>query len=232
MSDSHDDLWFVQLEGGAVRAMTLDELDAAFQAGSIDESTPVRHDASSAWAPLADVLAGSDEPAAAPVAATPVVEAAPASVPPISAPPPPVVSELADLDLDAPQFAGSKKRTVAAVLGLVAVLGAVGVTATRVAGKAAAANQSANITAALPSPAAPSEATGASDPSLANVDGPRLSDEQRRLLLDNDKKREAEAAKKRSERPTRGPAGSSRPIKIGDPIQKGGSKYDPLNGSL
>jgi hypothetical protein len=111
MSESHDDLWFVQLADGAVRAYTLDELDAAFQAGAIDEATLVRHDASNDWAPLGKVLAGSDgsDDAApvAPVAMEASVEAAPPSVPPLSAAPPPVVAELADLDVDAPPFAGS-----------------------------------------------------------------------------------------------------------------------------
>jgi len=52
-----DDLWFVQLPGGAVRAMSLDDLDAAFQSGTIDEDTLVRRDGQSAWTKLRDELA-------------------------------------------------------------------------------------------------------------------------------------------------------------------------------
>ncbi len=53
------ELWFVQLPSGDVRAMTLEALDAAFQAGSIDESTLVREDGEIKWSTLADI-AGMD----------------------------------------------------------------------------------------------------------------------------------------------------------------------------
>jgi hypothetical protein len=59
-----DDLWLVA-QGAKVRAMTLDELDAAFQRGTIDASTMIRSDSMKAWAPLG-VLAKLDDDATSP----------------------------------------------------------------------------------------------------------------------------------------------------------------------
>jgi len=56
-SDMDCEEWLVQLASGDVRIMTLDELDAAFQSGTVDENTLVRHDGAKKWSKLADVLA-------------------------------------------------------------------------------------------------------------------------------------------------------------------------------
>ncbi|MBK6697284.1 MAG: DUF4339 domain-containing protein [Myxococcales bacterium] len=221
MQHSEDDMWFVQVGDGAVRAFTLDELDAAFSEGRIDEATLVRRDGSLEWKALGVVLAGEHDhdPAATHTHTEP--QAGPPSAQPVtvSAPPPAV-----ELDIDEPNFGAPKRRVL--VIGAVAVLtlGALGVTAFRVAGSDAA--TPANLGASLPQ-AVVHAPTG--EPGAAADAGPKLSEEQRRLLMEADKKREAEAAQRRGSRERNAP---SRPIKIGDPIQKGGSKYDPLNGAL
>jgi hypothetical protein len=62
---SADDLWLVA-QGAEVRAMTLDELDAAFRRGTIDASTMIRSDSMNGWVPLG-VLANLDDDAPTPV---------------------------------------------------------------------------------------------------------------------------------------------------------------------
>ncbi len=220
MSDDNDDLWFVQLGEGTVRAFTLDQLDEAFQAGTIDEASLVRLDGTAEWKPLGEVLAGAEE---TPPASSPSQVIAVHDAQPPSAPPPPV--ELG-LDIDEnPSFGGSRKRVVGAVAA-VAVLGAVAFTAVRVSQSPAA--EPSKLGAALPPP------VGAAAPPSEEAKpdgGTRLNDEQRKLLMQADKKLEAELAAKRSERAAKNP-GPSKPIKIGDPIKKGGNKFDPLNGAL
>src|SRR4051794_25752887 len=61
-TDAGIDLWRVQLGTGEIRAMSLDALDDAFQAGTIDEATPVLAPGSTSWTKLADA-AGLDAPA-------------------------------------------------------------------------------------------------------------------------------------------------------------------------
>ena len=225
MQHSEDDMWFVQVGDGAVRAFTLDELDAAFSEGRIDEATLVRRDGSLEWKALGVVLAGEHDHDPAATHAHTLTHAEPQAGPPsaqpvtMSAPPPAV-----ELDIDEPNFGAPKRRVL--VIGAVAVLtlGALGVTAFRVAGSDAA--TPANLGASIPQAIVHAPA---GEPAAAADAGPKLSEEQRRLLMEADKKREAEAAQRRGSRERNAP---SRPIKIGDPIQKGGSKYDPLNGAL
>jgi hypothetical protein len=223
MTHAHqeDELWFVQISSDEVRALDLDALDEAFQAGTVDESTLVRRDGTSEWTTLGAMLAG-DAPDAGPI------EAATPSAPPPSAPPPPVVAELANLD-DLPSFGAPKKRAaIVGALATLAVLGGVGVTAARMAGAGALAD-GAKVTASMPVPA-PAPSLGATETLNAFDAGPRFNDEQRRLLLEADKKREAEAAARRPAHVTS--SAPSRAIKLANPIRKGGSKYDPLNGQL
>lgn len=215
---SEDPLWFVQFSSDEVRCLGLDDLDQAFQAGTIDESTLVREDGSSAWMTLGAMLAGDAS----------VPEAAPISVPPPSAAPPPVVAEL-DLAGDMPSFGASRKR--AAIFGVVAVLGVVGavaVTAGRMSGSSL--PDTSKVTASLGGAAGP--LAQQAQPELAPDAGTRFNEDQRRLLLEADKKRDAESNARRAAAGRSGSNAPSRPIKIGDPITKGGSKYDPLNGQL
>ena len=53
-TDAGIDLWRVQLGNGEIRAMSLDALDDAFQAGTIDEGTPVLAPGAVTWTKLAD----------------------------------------------------------------------------------------------------------------------------------------------------------------------------------
>jgi GYF domain 2 len=58
-------LWYVKLSDGDVAPLTLEGIDEAFQAGSIDRDTMVLAPGSTQWARLAE-LAGLDEPAPRP----------------------------------------------------------------------------------------------------------------------------------------------------------------------
>lgn len=229
------DVWFVRTQSGEAR-MTLDELDAAFQAGSIDEATQVREEGGEDWTTLGALLGGDTEPQASP----PVVSVTPAPVsvaPPAFAPPVqsvrPVAVDLDDLDA-APLRPKKRGALVAAIAAGALVLVAVGVAATqggpasdKGAAKAAAAGPAAAVV-ATPAPAKPDKAD---DPGAAQ----RLSDEQRKALDRQDKdlaaKRDAKSAELREkhqhEIDRRRPGTKSGPV-----FQKGGSKYDPLNTSL
>jgi hypothetical protein len=55
-----EELWYVKLANGDVHRVTLDQLDGAFQAGHIDESTMVLAAGASTWTKLGD-LAGIDD---------------------------------------------------------------------------------------------------------------------------------------------------------------------------
>jgi hypothetical protein len=85
-----EELWYVKLANGDVHRVTLDQLDGAFQAGHIDESTMVLAAGATQWTKLGD-LAGLDDdaapaappdpqpqyvaPAPAPIRAAPVAQA-------------------------------------------------------------------------------------------------------------------------------------------------------------
>ena len=205
--NDHSEIWHVRLPHGESREGTLEQLDEAFHAGAIDESTLVRREGTSAWVTLAQAAG---------------LEAAPAAPFP-SAPPPPVVSDLEDLDPAA--LRSSKRGVVVGLAAAVAVFAAAGIFVVRNGSQEAtvvkAAGAEANVATAI-QPALP-----ASD---LDTDGKgrTLTDEQRRALLDLDKAREAEAQKKRARQQHDSPA----PMKTGSPFAKGGSKYDPLNSSL
>ena len=58
-----EELWYVKLPNGDVHRVTIDQLDGAFQAGHIDESTMVLAAGASQWTKLGDI-AGLDEESA------------------------------------------------------------------------------------------------------------------------------------------------------------------------
>jgi hypothetical protein len=72
-----DELWYVKLANGDVHHVTLDQLDGAFQAGHIDETTMVLAAGASQWTTLGD-LAGLDEEAPAPEQCAPEAYVVPA----------------------------------------------------------------------------------------------------------------------------------------------------------
>jgi hypothetical protein len=66
-TNDNDELWYVQMDNGDLRELTLDELDEAFNAGLIHENTYVMEVGASEWQTLADVAGlNEEEPAPAP----------------------------------------------------------------------------------------------------------------------------------------------------------------------
>ena len=56
-----DERWYVQFDSGEVRLMTLEELDAAFEASEVHENTFVIQVGETKWQTLADVAGLSEE---------------------------------------------------------------------------------------------------------------------------------------------------------------------------
>jgi hypothetical protein len=242
MNDAPDasDFWHVQLPDGEVKLWSLDQLDAAFQAEIVDERCNVLKVGEMKWQPLG-VLLGLDEEAPPP---PPPSFAAPAQVTPTPAPftfeaPEsvgvlsirPVVADVGDgFEPDEVAFA-PKKRPVG-VLAAVAALAIVGgvVALTRIGGAAPRASSAAaagvvgpsSVAPGLPQPvaqAAPNFETAAT--------GPRLSDDQKKALLEADKTHDDQRKARAAAAPKHTPKTTSKPV-----FHKGGSKYDPLNSSL
>lgn len=70
VQDETEDRYYTQVEAGDVRLFTLDQLDAAFNAGLIHENTYVCLEGESEWLTLAEVAGlGDEEEEAAPVSA-------------------------------------------------------------------------------------------------------------------------------------------------------------------
>lgn len=109
--------WLVKLDSGDVRMMTLDELDAAFQAGTVHEDTLVRRDGTDKWIKLAEEIGGS-EPQVPPsqVAVQPTMSTHP------------VVTDVAlpDDDIDVSIRSSRKRTRVIGALVAVAVVGLFG----------------------------------------------------------------------------------------------------------
>ncbi len=224
------DLWRVQLSTGEIRAMSLDALDDAFQAGTIDEGTPVLAPGAASWSTLADA-AGLEAP---PAAESAVHSVAPLELDNAATPAPPSVS-LRDLDLDSlePDAFKAKKGRIYAGIGLaVAAVVGIGFAATRL---APVTSSAANALSAERKALANAPPQAAEDESVARLK--LLTEEQRLKLLEADKAREARAAAaaaaKKKDHPTAhgGRSGSSS-AKTGTPFANGGDKYDPLNGAL
>ena len=140
--DETEDRYHTQVEAGDVRLFTLDQLDAAFNAGLIHENTYVCLEGGDEWLTLGEVAGLGDEepePAPAPVpvphragfAASPsVVPAAPYSVAPMVMPNSlrPVVNDLSFDDFDPDMMAMRPKRRAGKIVAGLAVvaLGALG----------------------------------------------------------------------------------------------------------
>ncbi len=227
--DQHDEIWLVQFNTGAVRAMTLDELDVAFQDGAIDEDTFVRRDGASKWSRLRDEL-GAEEPVAAAPAPQPIPSAPPAYQTYYSTRP--VVSELdmGELDLeDSPFKKKSRKGTLVALGAALAVIAVAAFGATKLHGSAAAADVNVNasvVNAVQPQVVTPPPPV---DPQ-ATPQAKQLSDDQKKALANNDKQLNQKIETRRQSRIKNAPPPphkSSPP-----PFHKGGNAYDPLNAKL
>jgi hypothetical protein len=231
--DQHDEeIWLVQI-GHATRAMTLDELDAAFNDGTIDEDTFVRRDGATKWVRLRDEL-GESEPAPAPVYQAPVPVFSPTPAPVVYQQynsVRPVVSEIDidELELDSP-FAkkGGKGKFVAIGLAACAMIGGLAFGATKLKGTPAV-DVNASVVQAVQAPQAvtPPPPVETAPPV---VQKPALDDAQKKALADKDNKfsQKQDALKKARANQYVPKRGKTAP----PPFSKGGSAYDPLNSKI
>ncbi len=225
MDQHDDDIWLVQLVGGAVRAMTLDELDAAFQDGSIDEDTFVRRDGASKWSRLRDEL-GGEEPAA-PVPMQTYAPPAPVVSYPTSYSVRPVVSEIDTSELVSP-FARKSKKPIFIGAGLAAAaavaIAAFGATKLK---NAPIADVNASVANAVQ---APQVVTPPPPVDPQPVAKPALNEDVKKALAAKDTQFTQKMDQKRKDRakyvaPT---THKTQP----PPFHKGGNAYDPLNAKL
>jgi hypothetical protein len=249
-------VWHVQVEGEGVKIWSLDQLDAAYKAGLVDDETFVFEDGGSEWQTLGALLNGEgegegdgEEPEPPPVreSAAPQSFAAPSYAPQSLAPQAftpqsfapsspmpqstaPMVSDIDDFE--APAQFRSKKRGFA-------IAGAVALVACGV----AVLGLKLGTTATEPPPVAavapPVEAPAPPPPVAAPLVNPaeaaaaaaqRLNDDQRKALLEADKAREAKLDAKHKARAAS--AVGHHKSKEKGPFQNGGDKYDPLNAKL
>ena len=242
------ELWDVEVGYGQIHTMTLDDLDAAYQAGKIVETTRVKEHGATTWSTLA-VVAGLEEEAA-PSLPPPSMPVGPTSLSPtalsLSPPTPstgfdltpqPPAFDLDDLDESNPKF---KKSKLGMVLGGIGIAAVIGLAAFAVPKALRAADASQSIKAASASKTTsfdPRSAIAVTEDDV-NQMRQKLTDEQRRRLEEADKRRAEEIAKKNAEAAQkaaeaaakRGPARKGG--KTTEPFVKGGNKFDPLNGSL
>lgn len=196
-----EETWRVILASGEAR-MTLDELDAAFDAGRVDASTLVCRPGARAFARLG-AEAGLDE--AAPRGESPVADADDVDV--------------ADLAALRPRWSFRRMLLIPAALtaiGLIAFAVRAG-TASETSPSPAAALEVPTVVAPPPAAPAPPAVTVA------------LTEDQKNALAAKDKKSEVSRRKatKAIAAPRRAAGGKS-----AAPFSKGGNKHDPLNGAL
>jgi hypothetical protein len=233
--------WHVQMPDGSVSTMTLDDLDAAFQAGAINEQTYVLKAGESTWATLAALL-GLDEPSSAtppPVVVGypphPQATVAPYEVAPVYSLRPVVseVSDIDDLDFGGPAFRSSKKKKMAIAASIGGAIGVVVLVAAL--GSSSSASSVTAAAASPPPPAVQPVAAPAPPPPPAEATPPadRFNDTQKKALIDADKARAAQQKAKMNAAAAAAPHRSTGYKSDGKPVfHKGGNKYDPLNSSL
>jgi hypothetical protein len=213
--------WYVRLANGNVITVSLDDLDAAFQRGDVNESTLVFRQGMKEWLPLGEA-AGLDEandttqtaPPEMQQPAAQIAQLAPITAPPSSMTPfavsvapvsqytvqpstmPVAFDTPASFDpyMDEPQFKSSKKKVIFGVIAAAAVigLGIVGLSSIKGTDPAAASTNVAPVVAAAAAP--PPAAT--TIPEAAPTPQNRLSDEQRKALMSFDDKNNKAAAQK------------------------------------
>lgn len=238
-TDAGIDLWRVQLGSGEIRVMSLDALDDAFQAGTIDESTPVLAPGAAAWSKLGDA-AGLEGDAPAPE--SPVNSLAPIAVDAYPTGPatrhsaPPAEISLPDIDLDALDdnaFKAKKGRVYAGIAMAAVVVCGLGFAASRLAPVTSSAANALSAEAALKAAGNAPQKAAEDERAAARLQA--LTEEQRIKLLEADKAREAREAARRAKDHPAPPSGGRRSgpqPKSGTPFQNGGDKFDPLNGAL
>lgn len=128
--DEAEDRYYTQVEAGDVRLFTLDQLDAAFNAGLIHENTYVCLEGSEQWLTLGEVAGLGEEEPPAPSVAPPPYHGVAASrsvvagydYAPLAPSIAPMVSDLSWSDLDAELQSMRPKRRLGKVVAGLAVL--------------------------------------------------------------------------------------------------------------
>jgi hypothetical protein len=247
--------WYVRLPNGNVITVSLDQLDAGFQRGDIDENTLVFKQGMKEWLPLGaaagldDEVSGVDDTIKAPTSsphafapASPTLapyaqEPDAYSVRPVAFDMPSYDASSIDVGDDYPAPKSGKKKVFFAIAAVAAVIGLGIVGVTQVSGGDAAAAAAAIATQA-PANAAAAVAPPAADPIPAMpVADNRLSDDQKKALMKLDDKTKSDQAKKAQDRADRAAKAATksswkRKGKGKEPFVKGGNQYDPLNASL
>jgi hypothetical protein len=257
MSEVTEEQWHVQVEAGDVRLWTLDQLDAAFKAELVDESTFVLEVGKTEWMQLGTLLGGGDEEDSAPeaeAAAAYVREARAAVVPlaPVApvifaeAPPSfgpystaPMAADIGD-DFDSPaSFRGrSRKRPIAIGIGVLLLAAGVAVFASSRGAFSAELPSPAVAAAAVAAPPPPAPAPPPADPQPVVAQNTslaaRLTQEQLQKLADADKIHDAKMTAQQKARAAAAPhsVGHGHKLKEKGPFHSGGDKYDPLNAKL
>ena len=228
------DLWRVQLRTGELRVLTLDGLDEAFQAGVIDASTSVLAPGATTWAPLGEVAGlegeshdASNHPARQPTTPSLSPVAISSDQPPHAPARPGIaVPDLAELSEDALRPKRGRGALFGGLAAAAAIVGGIAFGLPKL-GAALGNVHPAKDGATANAVQAPAGAMELPDPNQPKA---QLSEEQRKKLLEADKKREEE---RRAKQPQAAPRGRPAPrAKSASPFINGGDKYDPLNGSL
>jgi len=181
-----EEIWSVRLPSGDVRRGSLDELDAAFEAGHIDENALVLAPGATKWTKLGE-LAGLDDDAP-PAAAPTTVSVAPYATPNSLRP---VMTDLDDLSFDAPR-PRSKAPILLGIVGVAALAAGIVFAVHQFAtgsetSTATAAVAATTLETAPPAPPPPPPAPAVVDSAPASI-GPSLTDAQKQALAAIDKK--------------------------------------------
>jgi hypothetical protein len=198
-----EEIWSVRLPSGDVRRGSLDELDAAFEAGHIDENALVLAPGATTWTKLGE-LAGLDDdaPPAPPPAAISFAPPAIAYASPNSLRP--VMTDLDDLSFDEPRRR-SKAPILMGIVGVAALAGGIVFAVHQFATGSEMSTATAAVVAppqvtAPPAPPPPPPAVTVGDSAPASI-GPSLTDAQKQALIAVDQKhaKESKAQKKARE---------------------------------
>jgi hypothetical protein len=243
MDQTTEEQWHVQIESGDVRLWTLDQLDAAFKAELVDESTFVLEVGKTEWMQLGTLLGlGDDEPEETPAPVATATSRAPIAPIMFSDPPPSVgpystAPMASDIDFEESPASFRKSRKGPIVFGVALVAAGIAAFAFTRGHSSVEAPAPEVAAAAAPQPAPPSPAPAA-DPQTQPAGDPaslaaRLSRDQLLKLADADREREAKLSAQKAARAASAPHhGASHKSKEKSPFHSGGDKYDPLNAKL
>lgn len=224
-----NELWRVQGATGAVRMMSLDDIDRAFNAGYLNAHTYVLAPGSMQWQTLGDA-AGLDDP-------EPTPSLSPVALSNVPAYQLPEIPQHQPLSFDGDELTPQKSRkgivfgfavaAAAAACVFAVKAGKVNLGGVDASGVESVAAVAPPVEMKLPAPVAVEEPKA--EPSKG------LSDDTKQRLLDADKAKAKKNAKGKH-RLTRNQAENDgdAPIPKSDakPLVEGGDKFDPLNGSL